>query len=237
MLAGCWALLMSSGTALDTDVLLKVSGWRLADELLQVLVPYGQPGALGLTHLIAPKQIRRKKSLHDLAVAESELIRLLARLHRIEPTPAEVELAAEIVEAATVLNLPLDVGEAQIMAVLICRALALMVTGDKRAIGALDATLRHLGRAGVSNGRIACLEQALMAMAEICGYEAIRTGVCSWPVGDVAAAICFGCGRESFDETSARDGLESYIRSVREAAGSEVLCAGITVADSNGSQA
>ena len=54
---------MADGAALDTDVLLKVSAWGLSGALLAALRPLGQPGTLGLTHLIARKQLRRLKRL------------------------------------------------------------------------------------------------------------------------------------------------------------------------------
>lgn len=218
---------MADGAALDTDVLLKASAWGLAEALLATLRPLGQPGTLGLTHLIAQKQLRRLKGVPDVAAAEAELAELLSQLGRLEPDVGEVGLAAEIVEAATRLNLPLDRGEAQIAAVLISRTLPVMVTGDKRAIVALGPTLAEVGRSAACDGRMACLEQLLLAMASTVGLAEVRRGVCTWSGGDKAASICFACGRDVSTEASILEGLASYIGSVRKASGS-LLCAGIS---------
>ncbi|WP_203077186.1 hypothetical protein [Falsiroseomonas ponticola] len=218
---------MADGAALDTDVLLKASAWGLADALLATLRPLGQPGTLGLTHLIAQKQIRRLKGLRDVAAAEAELAGLLGQLGRLEPDVDEIGLAAEIVEAAARLNLPLDRGEAQIAAVLISRTLPVMVTGDKRAIVALGPALAEVGRFAACDGRLACLEQLLLAMASTIGLAEVRRAICTWSAGDKAASICFACGRDVANEASILEGLASYIGSVRKACGA-LLCVGIS---------
>lgn len=215
---------MVNGAVLDTDVLLKVAIWGLGGVLHDVIAPLGQPGVLGLTHLIARKQLRRLKNLPDVATTDAALGCLLAQLAQLEPTPEEVAFAAEIVEAAVSLDLPLDRGEAQIVAIVVVRALPLMITGDKRALASLSPVLHSIGRGGACDGRMACLEQALAAMAEQVGIGEVRRGVCKWPDGDMAAHICFACGREDFSETSVVEGLVSYVGSARGASGGTLLC-------------
>jgi hypothetical protein len=218
------------GAVLDTDVLLKVAAWDLGGVLCGVVAPLGQPGVLGLTHLIARKQLHRLRNLPDAEAADTALSALLAQLARLEPSEDEVALAAEFAEAALVQDLPLDRGEAQIAAVVVTRGLPLMISGDKRALGALRPVLREAGRQGSCDGRVACLEQVLAAMVERVGASELRRKVCAWPGGDVAASICFACGRDGFSEEAAVEGLTSYIGHVRNTSGGTLLCESIAQA-------
>lgn len=232
---------MANGAVLDTDVLLKVAAWDLGGVLCGVLAQLGQPGVLGLTHMIARKQLRRLRNLPDAEAADTVLLALLAQLARLEPNEEEVALAAELVEAALLKDLPLDRGEAQITAVLITRCLPLMVSGDKRALAALGTVLCDVGRQGSCDGRVACLEQVLAAMVDRIGATEVRRKVCAWPGGDVAASICFACGRDGFLEEAAAAGLASYIGNVRKSSGGILLCESVTralvEAQTGGSQA
>jgi hypothetical protein len=63
----------------------------------------------------------------------------LASVELIEPTVEESTLAAEFESLALAAALPLDAGESQLCAVLVSRNLPLLVTGDKRAITALES--------------------------------------------------------------------------------------------------
>ena len=119
---------MDDGAAVDTDVLLKVAAYRLAGELVAVLAPFGEPMALGLTHLIAAKQLARKRSVRDAESAQAELAALLGMLGRLEPTDDEIGAAAEFAAVAQERGLPLDAGEAQLAAIVIRRGLPLLVT-------------------------------------------------------------------------------------------------------------
>jgi hypothetical protein len=212
---------------LDTDVLLKVASWDLGGVLCGLVAPLGQAGVLGLTHLIARKQLRRLKNLPDAGAADAALSSLLAQFAWLEPNEEEVVLAAELVDVALLRELPLDRGEAQIAALLLARGLPLMISGDKRALGALGPVLREVGRQGSCDGRIACLEQVLAAMVERVGASEVRRKICAWPTGDMAASICFACGRDGFSEEAVNEGLTSYIGNVRDTSGGTLLCESI----------
>jgi len=108
---------MAEGALIDTDVLMKASAYRVANALVETLAPAGVPAALGLTHLIAPKQLRRAaKRLSDLDGALDEMERLLNLLDKIEPNDDEISFAAELDEAAVSAGFPLDSGESQLVA-------------------------------------------------------------------------------------------------------------------------
>jgi hypothetical protein len=207
---------MPEGALLDTDVLLKVSAFRLADDLIEILRPIGQPGALGLAHLIAPKQlVRLRKRLADIEGAATELSKLLANIARIEPTQAEIELAAELEEAALADGHPLDRGEAQLVAALVTRGLPLLLTGDKRAIACLELVLARIGRAGACAGRVACIEQLMSAVVARLGAAAVRLRICAEHALDTSLRLCFSCAQATFNAQSACEGLRSYIDDAR----------------------
>lgn len=215
--------LMPDGAAIDTDALLKIAAYRLGGDLLTALAPLGQPAALGLTHLIAPKQLKRNKRVLDKTGAGAELAKLMAGLGRLEPTDAEVELAAMLAEVAITLDLPLDSGEAQLLAILTTRSLPLILTGDKRAIEATEPVLAAAQKGGQCHGKLACLEQALLTIVAKSGPALVRSRVCAEPAMDTAARICFGCSSPAFDLDAVVESLGSYIASIRKAAGGTLL--------------
>lgn len=220
---------MAEGPAVDTDVLLKVAAYRLAAELVRALDRNGCPAALGLTHLIAGKQLAKKRGLRDGPGAARELARLLATLGRLEPDETEIALAADFAAKAQELSLPLDSGEAQLAAITATRALPLMVTGDKRALGALGALLTdEAGRAALA-GRLACFEQVAATMAGMIGERELRDRICAEPDVDGAMRLACSCGRDDWNPAQLREACESFVGAIRADTG-DLLVAGLLLA-------
>lgn len=210
---------MNDGAALDTDVLLKISAYRMADELISVLRPHGPPGALGLTHIIAGKQLARKRGVRDQAVAATELESLLARLEQLEPDEEEIALAADLAAKAQALSLPLDAGEAQLTAIAAMRGLPMMITGDKRALEALSTMLTaEADRSGLL-GRLVCFEQVIATIAEVAGEEASRDRICAEPDVDGAMRMACSCGRAGWDTAQLHEACSSYIGAISAVVG------------------
>lgn len=210
---------MADGAAIDTDVLLKAAAYRLANELVTVLEPRGAPATLGLVHLIAAKQLAGKRGLRDRNGAAAELELLLSMLGHLEPDDDEVAMAAELTAHAQRLGLPLDAGEAQLTAIVARRGLPLLVTGDKRAIGAL-ARLAGNGPLHASLvGRLACLEQVLAAIAVRIGEDELRTRICAERDIDGAMRLACSCGVEGWDPAQLHEACDSFIGAVRAEAG------------------
>ena len=220
---------MSDGAAVDTDVLLKVAAYRLRAELVAVLKPNGTPAALGLTHLIAGKQLARKQGVRDGPGAMAELQNLLALLGRLEPDDEEIALAADLAAKAQGQGLPLDAGEAQLTAITIMRELPLLVTGDKRALGALASLLVSEPNRVALVGRLACFEQILMSVASLIGEQGLRSRVCVEPDVDGAMRLACSCGHEEWDPVQLRDACHSFVGAVRLKAG-DLLVAGSALA-------
>lgn len=220
---------MGNGAAVDTDVLLKVAAYRLAGELVAVLAPFGEPMVLGLTHLIAAKQLARKRSVRNAEGAQAELAALLGMLGRLEPNDDEIGAAAEFATVAQDRGLPLDAGEAQLAAIVIRRGLPLLVTGDKRAIGALAELMDGATGREALVGRLACFEQTLASVAGLIGAQELRCRICAEPDVDGAMRLACACGREDWDTAQLDEACGSFVGDVRKRAG-DLLTAGSTLA-------
>ncbi|MFN3514599.1 MAG: hypothetical protein ACK41C_16260 [Phenylobacterium sp.] len=143
----------------------------------------------------------------------------------LEPDNTELALAADFEANARERGLELDVGESQLLAIVINRAFCLMITGDKRAIRAI---------AGVCpqevEKRIACLEQLIGQIVQTTGLPNVRAKVCAEPLTDQAMSICFGCKSGGADDGDVFEGLKSYIQDIQaDAAG--VLLPGESLAN------
>jgi hypothetical protein len=210
---------MPEGAAVDTDVMLKIAAYRLAVELVAVLEAKGEPAALGLTHLIARRQLVRKRTLRDTAGAAAELETLLGMLGRLEPDDDEVALAADLATMAQERGLPLDSGEAQLTAIMVRRGLPLLVTGDKRALGALARLADGQTMHSALVGRLACFEQVLSSIATLIGEHELRLRICAEPEVDGAMRLACSCGRDGWDAAQLHEACGSYVRAIRKDVG------------------
>lgn len=210
---------MNDGAALDTDILLKVSAYRLAGELIAVLQPHGRPGTLGLTHIIAGRQLARKRGVRDQAGAAAELTSLLARLERLEPDEEEIGLAADLAARAQALSLPLDAGEAQLVAITAMRGLPMMITGDKRALEALASMLTGEADRSPLLSRLVCFEQVIAVLATVVGEETLRDRICAESDVDGAMRLACSCGRTDWDPAQLHEACRSYVGAVAAVVG------------------
>jgi hypothetical protein len=136
----------------------------------------------------------------------------------IEPDDEELALAAEFEEVAQSLGVDLDGGESQLLAVLIRRSAALLLTGDKRAILAMEPIVQAGSYHDQVARRVACLEQIAMALISRHGAETIHRRVCSEAAIDKSLANCFSCISGFCRPESILEGLTSYIADLRRQA-------------------
>lgn len=214
--AAFWVSAMAEGAGIDTDVILKCAAWGLGDELVMTLEHLGDPGVLGVVHLIAERQLRRMK-LRNREAAKAHLAVLLGRFAALEPNEDEVALAGELAGVAQRLDLPFDIGEAQLAAISILRPLPLLVTGDKRAIAALPLVLKGSTGMEALASRVACLEQVLQAIAIDMGPAALRERVCTEPAADGALALACSCTNPQWSTNQLDEALSSFIDALRRA--------------------
>lgn len=205
---------MSDGFYLDNDVVLKVCIYGAATPLIELCTCAAQPpSVLGLARFTLRSRVERSRVLVDTANAKANLDIALAGVRLLEPTPEEVETAADFEAAASAANLSLDAGESQLVAMLLSRGGLAFVTGDKRAAKAVSMILpmvRH---------RLVCLEQVLQTMIERDSLGPIREAVCRERASDRAIANCFQCSTREVNLPSIVQGLESYTKALRSETG------------------
>lgn len=203
---------------LDNDVALKVCRYALHEEALAALSRRGPVAVLGTAKYVLPPLLARARGVGDGPGAAAALDRLLAAAEAVEPSGAEVGLAAAFEEEALRLGAPLDGGESLLLAVLVLRPADLMLTGDKRAVGAAGRVLAD-PHAGAAAGRVACLEQLAATLLAVVGVDAMRARVCADAAADKSLAVCFACASpRPCAGDDALVGLSSYVRHLRGAA-------------------
>ena len=207
-------MLMNS-VLLDNDVLLKLSCYGLQAELERFLGDRSATlGALAVAAFVLTRHVDRLQSINDRDGARGNLQKLLAACRPIEPSEEELGIAIELEERAQLLGLEFDTGESQLISVLISRQAALMVTGDKRAIEAMQ----HMKLPSDVHGRIGCLEQLILCFVVREGAFQVRALICQEVLGDKSLTMCFSCSSPVVSCDAITDGLQSYIGAVRQVA-------------------
>ncbi len=208
----------------DTDVLIKLAAYGL----LEAIAHPGceddcdrRTGLIGAAKFTSRRALKRKAS--DPAAATAYLDAFVNRAAVVEPTEAEVALAAELEEAAAVSGGSLDVGESQLCAIAISRGRPTILTGDKRAVIAAEQLIGPIELMGKLKDRIACLEQAFVLITERLGVGSTRAKVIAEPAVDTALSICFQFTNPAVAADFYPHGLRSYIEDLRKAAPTVLL--------------
>jgi hypothetical protein len=201
--------------AVDNDIILKAVTYGLSREY------WGgeRIAVLGAARYVVAGRLKREPP-GEPNRASAELAALLALCDELEPNDEEVELASQLETASARAGLALDAGESQLAAISVFRAMAVLETGDKRAIESLEKLLGHVSELTALSGKVCCLEQIVRRLVEAPGdYERLSAAICAEPQADKALAICFSCSvAQPADRATAIAGLESYIGSVRDKA-------------------
>src|SRR5688572_15563506 len=173
---------MPERVLLDNDVVLKIASYRLGSDLIIATtddeVP---PSILAVAKHVIRSLVDRSKKLLDKGAAVAELEAIFDKVQQLEPTHEEIVLAAVYEDAAGELALELDGGESLLFAILLKRNARLIVTGDKRAIGALEQISTADG-----HGCVACFEQLIATIAASTGHSGLRINICAEPNADKA---------------------------------------------------
>lgn len=201
---------------IDNDICLKGLSFGLLDHFLATIPNVQDPvGLLGVARFVIKNRLKRQEAPDTRPAIIQAFDAFLETAELVEPTNVEEYLAAEFESLAQTSGVSLDAGESQLCAILLVRELPLLLTGDKRAIVALEKILdSHLRLDGIC-GKVKCLEQVVLDTFVICGSELVRQHICASPTTDKALSICFGCASCTTTDESTVEGLNSYIRSVR----------------------
>lgn len=199
----------------DNDVLLKTAAYGLLGSLLTSR-PYGAVtfAMLGTAIYVVPKRLKKRiVSPEQLQPALKEFQDSLSAISLLEPTDAEVSLAADLELAAQVGNLDLDVGESILCAVLIHRRINFLFTGDKRAIAAIGS-LTSGGRYQELFGRLVCLEQLILWLLWHVKNVDLCLCICTKPEIDRSLSNCFSCSSRNSSIDSILEGIASYTNEI-----------------------
>jgi hypothetical protein len=205
--------------AVDNDVLKKALCYGIADLFWQRDDGGVMIGVLGAARFVVAAAIQRAQLNGDLQAALSKLDEVLTESVTLEPSAAEIELAALLETFAQRASLELDGGESQLAAMTALRAIEALHTGDKRAIAALERTLDGVEGLATIAGRVRCVEQLVLDIVDSgTNCEDVGAAVCAEPRVDKALTICFGCHSGGANAATVRAALASYINDVRRTA-------------------
>lgn len=208
---------MAEACLIDNDVLLKVCAYDLVDQFLGLFACQSLL-ILPTAPYVVGSVIKRTGRIKDKSRAAANLQRLVAAASVVEPSADEIQSAAELEEQAHKGRLELDGGESILFALLSNNQAQLLLTGDKRAIAALEQVSPSLLKPASVAGKIAGLEQVISALIQKKSPEEIAAKVCSEPDVDKAITICFRCSSGKFALNSTMEGLASYTEDLRRAA-------------------
>ena len=202
----------------DNDILFKGACYGTLDRLLPGAAHDSVVGVLGSARFVVSKKIEKTSLNGDRTKVLGLFFEFLSQAAMLEPADDEQRMAADLEFAAQQLALNLDTGESQLCAILVQRALDLLLTGDKRGIAAIETLLNVEPRLKPICGKVKCLEQ-LFADAIVChGHVVLRVAVCAEPHIDKALAICFCCKSPIVEFAEVMEGLRSYINDLRQRA-------------------
>jgi predicted nucleic acid-binding protein len=211
-------------TLLDNDVVLKTCCYGLAPQALRCLLDRGSTvAALGIARFVLPKKAARSTNISDKARAIAALKEVFALISFEEPNEVELELAAELEDLAQAQGVDLETGESQLVAMVVHRCATMLLTGDKRAIVAVEAIAPRAGLTESLRSRVACLEQLIRSLLYRLGLDVLRASICKEANADKALAICFSCSTDTCAEREVVEGLASYILDLRRCAPTVML--------------
>lgn len=205
---------------LDNDIVLKVASWRLGNEMLAGTAFLGrQPAILGVAKYVVGNRLAKANYLVNRFAAKLAFDDLLTEMAAVEPTDEEIAYAAELELAAVAGGFEFDAGESQLLAILVRRHYDALLTGDKRAVRAMEQIAPS-----EAGGRVACLEQLIADIVERREVGFARQRVCSEPATDRAITICFSCSNHTPPTKKAvMSGLSSYCEDLRRDAATILL--------------
>ena len=202
---------MTERVLFDVDVAWKVCAYSAAKSFIRVTGTGPTPACmLAVTPFVLRSLAQRHRGVDCAPDLDQQVGGLISHAGLVHPTPKEIAFAEDLEECAARLALEFDVGESQLLSVLVHRNAELLLTGDKRAIRAM-----HALDVSDIDGCIAALEQVFATMISADGLSPLRDAVCANPRVDRAMTICFVCASPTATADDVNAALESYVRSLR----------------------
>lgn len=201
---------------IDNDIFIKLVACNLLEDLLQVMGL--EPREVGV--LASAKYVFRKK--RDIVSTYPEEIRLSAieKLSQFQAVGADQ--GDEIFKLLTNRRFDIDVGEAILIAKAVQTQGSLLLTGDKRCLGALSTSPELRDIHTELQGRVLCLEQLIQKLIHSKGFVWMQSCSQQLSTYDKALKIAFGWSVEH-DEVQVTAALMSYVTGLR------VECGGLLI--------
>ena len=200
----------------DNDIIVKSACYGLIDEIFDSnTYPVNCVGTLGSAVFVARRAIRETSLLGSTADALDRVETFLKEAILIEPTENELFLAADLEHFAQRHTIALDTGESLLCAVAVSRGVSSLLTGDKRAIAAIQVLYNEdLRLRGLAN-KVICFEQLVVTALGTGSAYRLRTAVCAEPFVDRVLSICFGCNVAIRDARTLMECLQQHIKDLR----------------------
>ena len=206
---------MTERVLFDVDVAWKVCAYSAAQSFINATGTESTPSCmLAVTPFVLRSLSKRQPGVDSAPDLDQQVDDLISNAGLVNPTPEEIAFAEDLEERAARLALEFDVGESQLLSVLVHRNAELLLTGDKRAIRAM-----HVLDVSDIDGRIAALEQVFATMIGANGLSPLRDAVCANPRVDRAMTICFACASPTVTAGDVNAALASYVRNLRAESG------------------
>ena len=170
----------------DNDIVIKLAKMDCMDDALASIDrKVTELGSLGFMLRYMGKTSEAKRlQLAGNQVAADRLNEVLQRIKEIEPTPAQQQRAALILQQALLAELDLDAGEVGLMAVGVDVAEVEFATGDKRALRSLPRISQMESSLLALKKRTICLEQIIRKLCDRFGLQRVRRAVAASPRAD-----------------------------------------------------
>jgi hypothetical protein len=200
----------------DNDILLKLIAFNLFESAID---------SLNLTQddlrvLRTAKHVfRRKRSQNKIYSNEiwSKAIEITEQCQLIENPKSSDEAIATLLEEQQLdpFRDQLHPGETQLILATRNQPDFLLLSGDKKCLTALPKIPTHIYQRLC--GRVICVEQLVLRMIEILGFEAVCDRIQPNAQYDKTIQICFGYSQNS-PENQVREALQSYINDIHRLA-------------------
>ena len=198
---------MAPRLLIDNDVLIKLAHWGLLASLPKAFgLQWSDAATLESIKFRAMRADAKLFRTEDIARVLSAQLAHAAELPA--PRPEDLSLLQDIVG--------LDAGEVELIAACLATSDAIFITGDKRALRAL-AQPELAAIAEQLAGRIVCLEQVLMRIADAGEAQFMIDGIA--PHRDLDTAIRCIISAHGCSEDNLREGLRSYTVDLRKETG------------------
>ena len=193
---------------LDNDIVIKLSAFDLFDGAITILnLDWEQ-----LRVYSAAQYTFRGKS-YIAQYSESVCQKAIAITQKCQKVEADNSIEFTLLNKVK----NIDEGEAALIAATADKDVFLLTTGDKKCLKALatDPNLESVCKRLC--GRVICLEQIILKLIEVKGFEFVRDRVLPMVGCDKSLQICFGYSTLATEENVIA-GLNSYINEIRQQA-------------------